>query len=608
MSTGFRIDHTDSYTQDLESGDDGNYSVDITYKENGAKNDYDSIDSKGSDIQLSHPVEDVEELDHTKHLTAQLQRIRADKYAHSFASGSEVTVFDRALLRLLETTFEVEELPIEESPIPVERLKALYLKEAYCFDSHKDLIQHLNENEETVRQLGFESISNIPSNTTFWRAERTIDKRDLTDPLSNAVKRAVFAVYRNGLPVPQRILDNFNLEQLPTSIDERRVSRSTEKQALRNWISLLIEETLEPLTFHRAENKSHHYAAFLGLFAHSALQNIGLQRGIDTADWLYPRGTIPAGSGVSIHINKLDISEINQQFNQVHNNFFAFTKSLGFLNNPVNIAYDGLAIEWSGVDTRWTISRPAKSENDVREEWHYGILAIIDNEQRFTLGVRHVNKKNKYAPKLDELLKNTTALIDVERLYADRGFHDGNIITVLRKHLGKRWVIHARNEHDIKELVRTTLADDIGFRRGVKGGGVKPKPNAFAYPFGGHQPPLFHYNKDTAHGVGSKFSHKPYLTDLTPNDTSGSGIHFTYNNRWSVETTANELVNNFYPYTASGESKIRLYHLNIAQLIHNWHVLINRCPSPKYGLRLDVAHQQTLTAIRDVAFGILNAE
>ena len=102
-------------------------------------------------------------------------------------------------------------------------------------------------------------------------------------------------------------------------------------------------------------------------------------------------------------------------------------------------------------------------------------------------------------------------------------------------------------------------------------------------------------------GINKHSTHAAYLTDRSLRDRSGAGVRFQYIQRWAIESTINQIVNNFMPHIKSKDYKQRLYGMHIAILFYNWHTMINRCLSPR-GLRLDVTHTQLLQAIRNVVF------
>ncbi|MFB6186382.1 MAG: hypothetical protein ABEI86_05880, partial [Halobacteriaceae archaeon] len=162
---------------------------------------------------------------------------------------------------------------------------------------------------------------------------------------------------------------------------ERFVSRGLKKEATRNWIRVLVEKTTQPLTLDR-EDPDLDIIQILGLYATSALTGGGLQKAAEVADWDHPWEERPHGSGIPKYIsNRLPrtqnftseyaVPSINSQFDQVHDAVCQVAANLGIFKEKQSLAVDPFRIEWSGEDTRPTITRPPKFENDVTQEWTY---------------------------------------------------------------------------------------------------------------------------------------------------------------------------------------------------------------------------------------------
>jgi len=103
-------------------------------------------------------------------------------------------------------------------------------------------------------------------------------------------------------------------------------------------------------------------------------------------------------------------------------------------------------------------------------------------------------------------------------------------------------------------------------------------------------------------GVGTRSNHEAYLTGRTPSELLADGVHSKYYQRWGVEENINQISNDFLLRIESAKPKLRLYGVNIAILLENWHTLINRAPSPELGLRLSTTHSELLEAIHKLAF------
>lgn len=604
------VRHTDAFTQDLRSNTtdgDGEYETWLAYKKAQQKQEYGAVEERGTEITLSHPVTDIHELTHTAHLAVQLAQANRDRIAITPDSARlDGIEFDTALLRVADRALAAEGISIVELPINPRYVNALFIKEARHLPSNEQLVNHLAASNRTARAIGFTTTDAIPNQSTFWRAATTLKEEGLHSALTDASTRAVYAVYRNGIDVPEAVKPYYQFGRLSPTLDEREISASMRRAAIRNWIDRFFETAVDSLTFNRAGNESYPLSAYVGLYAHSALQSVGLKNATASAGWLYDDAVIPDGSTALKHITNLSLDDIKAQFTAANYSLLQLCHDRGFFDDEPDLAFDTVGFPWQGGDTEWTVNRPAEKHSDVEQEWVFAVLSIMETDARFTLGVRPVKDKSTTTQALRELLGIATDHIDIGRVHADREFYDGDAVHALRAHVGNNWVIHAKKIGDVKELVETTRKGTIGFRENV-GTFAYPRPNAFAYPKEDQtgQATLATFTErrsDDAAGVGSPYTHKPYLTDLTPDDTSGHGLHFRYNDRWNIETFMRQFKHDFHPLTRSDDPRHRLYFANIAVLCHNIHTLINRAPAPDYGHRLSATHHEVLTALRDVAF------
>jgi hypothetical protein len=350
------------------------------------------------------------------------------------------------------------------------------------------------------------------------------------------------------------------------------------------------------------------------------------------------------------------VSSIDEQFDAVHTRTLALAKEFGFWSRSesLNIGADMFRIDWTGDSLEATIGRPPKADNDaVTEQWTYLVAGGIDTESRFVLGGRLVTTLDNYPTALDEILSNTFDTVDIDSIFIDSENVSGELIETARRFVGDDWVISAPDHTIIKGLRRLTPSNYIGFAQDVKWN-ADPKPNVVTYPYDSDDPDLIEIDpekvlteeiqfeddgekiavplatmdeEDTTVqgplvpddsipmlteafsdvaaqdgvGINKHKSHATYLTDRSLRNRSGAGVRYQYIQRWAIEPTINQIVNNFMPHIKSKDARQRLYGMHIAILFYNWHTMINRCLSPR-GLRLDVTHTQLLQAIRNVAF------
>lgn len=155
--------HTGGYVADLDpSGVTETSEVDITYRHNPPIGDYGIVAQRGQDVQLKHPVEEVEELYHEGHLCVQfgeMNRPSDDEGEEDHSEerfGEAVAKLDEAVLAVAERALRAEDVALDENPedetldeLPgkPQQVRALLLHDAWAMDSYLQLVEHLKETE-----------------------------------------------------------------------------------------------------------------------------------------------------------------------------------------------------------------------------------------------------------------------------------------------------------------------------------------------------------------------------------------------------------------------------------------------------------------------------
>lgn len=639
----------------------GEYSTRTNYRDNPEKNGYGSVAARGTGLELTHPVTDIETLHRTAHLAAQFHEHNRKQWEtqSSYPNNGSV-LYDLTILDVADAVLDEENLDPAALNILEPRFKALFLKAARHPSNNKTFYDHLKASPPVLSALGYDDTTDLPSYSTFQRVANDRLPNELDDlhrgreAFEAARTRAVYAAFRNGVLPPNSVREAYGFDARAPPFSERSVRWDDEQYALRNWIRFLATETLDPLTFARAEPQFD-ILHFLGLLATSALTGGGLQTAAKVSFWDHNRSNVPKGTGLPKYIsNRLpsaqrvlpqpdatnEIPTIETQFDAVHENTLTLAERLGFFTEPVSLGVDLYRIEWTGSDDAPTIDRPHKSENDVRTQWTYAVMGILDTEARFTLGTRWLKRKSEYPNAVKQMLPGEPEHFDVEAIYADSEMVPGDLITAFRAIAGPDWIVKAPNNAVMKSLKELTPVDYTGYVPGVPRN-CSPKPNAVAYPYGSTQPSPLQFTArelrkddpapttthqtsltdnpeaddplvptltetfdapETRDGIRDRSTHTAYLTDRTIPERSAAGIHFQYYQRWAIEEAINQISNDFMPVIESSNPKLRLYGINIAILLQNWHTLINRAASPELGLRLSPANQELLKAIQHVAF------
>lgn len=507
---------------------------------------------------------------------------------------SQAAAFDTAVVTVADRALAESGVDIDNVEIERRCVYALVLHDAWQFNSIPALIQHLSEVNSVADQLGFQS---IPHKNWFYKRMKQCEIAE--NAVTEAAKRAVFAVWRNGYVVPDEVMTTWGLEDTAVTADYS-VSQATRRRALKNWGRTLLSDAEAALTFNRAQNAQYSLTQFLGLCAHSALQNVGLTSSPNTAHWLYDSGTVPDGSGLLKHIQSLSVDEIESQFADVHRQVFQRYRRHGLFDASIDVAYDTVKIQsWTPFPSA-TIGQ-YKPGSDTVPKWTFVVSLSVTKESRVCFGVTLVTDKSQYDTAVTQLLNQTPEYVDIGYAIADKEFYRGSVIDTLRRRVDQRWFIKAQERKPILELAKAAEKGQSAFRRNVDATSATPCPNAVAVPNTSDETQALASFPDLV-ADGNTSYHTVYLTGLPEHRVTPELVDETYGNRWSIETAMRQFQHGMLPCCGSRKSPVRLYLANVAMLFFNWHALINRVPSPQYALPLDVTHHELLTAIRHVAF------
>lgn len=592
MVSGGKGIHADAYVNDLDSSKaDSTSEVDITYRHNPPVGDYGLVAQRGQDVKLEHPVEDVEELYHEAHLTVQFGEAHrsSDDKAGKELSGEQPTdsviKFDEKVLAAAKRVLDAEGVTLDELPGKPRRLLALLLHDAWAMDSYPQLVKHLNEAEATAQRLGF---SSVPDQSTFWRTHNNLREEGYRETVEAAATRAVHAVVRRGINAPESAIKAHGLD-FSVPLDEREIAGPTRRAAIRHWVRSLLDELLEPISFNRSENLRHAVEAIIAAVAQGAYAH-GLNSARPTASWYYETSEIPTAGHVSRLLRSVDTQEILRMFTEINRRFIRIASDHGFFDRDYNYALDTSWVVYDGK--RAGENGELKLIENPKEGtgWLIAALCVMDIDARFALGLDLVEDKSETTEQFRFLLRTAALEGGINRVHIDREFYDGDAVRMCRAVAGRNWVIRAKRMGEVAELLEETPEGESSFRRNIDFADVTPGPNLYVVPV-----PEAYRDED-----GN--TQMAFISDLDPDEIDIGDIFKTYSKRWSVETLFRQLKHDVGVETSSPYPEMRLFLLQIATLCYNIHTLLNRAPSPKYAMRLDVPYYEVLIAMVDVVY------
>lgn len=216
-------------------GGDGKYGVDFTHQLNTDQSENGSVTTRGQDISIEHPFEDVDELWLRRHLTVQFRRANQRSGEIEVPEDESVPqAFDESVIELVEPTFDDEDISTESLPVDGRHVKAILLYDAYDMDSWQSLVDHIDNVDGLLEMLGYDS---PPDQSTLWRANESLESEGCRSEITNAAKRAVDVIVCVGLPVPDDVLETHGYD-LPPVIDEDQLPSPVHRTAQIDWANL----------------------------------------------------------------------------------------------------------------------------------------------------------------------------------------------------------------------------------------------------------------------------------------------------------------------------------------------------------------------------------
>jgi hypothetical protein len=213
--------------------------------------------------------------------------------------------------------------------------------------------------------------------------------------------------------------------------------------------------------------------------------------------------------------------------------------------------------------------------------------------------------------------------LDIDHITFDKGYYSKEIFKTLRRHIGDDWLVCAKRQGEISKLINGAKAGYETDKRHLEVGQppLRPRPNAFAYPLSDEnlrdeepddQSSLAAFSSDIDQTTNEESRWEPfidedpsnqliaYVTDMDLTEENKRKLHVCYRNRRQIEPIIGQIREHHMAYTESMDPAVRYYFMAMAAMFYNFHRLINRHPSPEYGVALDVTAKEWLSAIRNV--------
>lgn len=564
-------------------------------------------------LHFEHPVNDVEELTHRKHINKFFRNTNLDSGVElgdnivNLPEEGLVTEFALEIIKTHGIAFEAEGVPFDTDEekwirsfsshnFSKQQILILVIYYAHSLPARHTLHGRLKREPEVREKLGFKSENEVPSSSTIGKYDRASKKtvvktngdfQSLHKIIKNVACRVVWAAVRNGITLPNTTVKHYEID-LTDKIDESKIPYETIRYAQAHSVHNIITRVAESLTFHR-KNPSYTPETIFGVLAQLALTGGGPTQAYKDVPWHCDT----AGSkDINSIIKRLDMEGVDKQFKDVHRRFFNIVKEEFFSNSNLTVAFDPTLASTLADNSDYTID----SGSGPEKYWVYPILSIVNQSARFALSVDLAPGRKLKDYNFEEELDSAQEMIDVDFVLLDAEFHSSDIVSTLIKNTESDWII-AINSGRLSKDERPEKTGTV----------IEPyhEDHWDTISLGGMDVNGVWYKieKSSNKKEGNDTKQLGYLTSLQPDEVEGKEVYATHNMRDGVETTIGQIKDSFMAQSQTSDEVIKLFYIETAVLFYNIYVLLNRWKSPNLGLRLNPTPRETLRAIRDVCLG-----
>ena len=394
------------------------------------------------------------------------------------------------------------------------------LKEIYGYD-YRGLDDYLNKVDITGQNRKILDLS--MSYSTILNKKDELKESDEMSKISDLAARIVYILYTEGENLPDEVVKEHGLENPPT-IDDPQIDPELRIEAVHDWAEIFVNEILSPLTFNRT-NESYDYERYIGLCAHSALQEISPSDAANTASYLYDFSNIPSGSSFIDNIStrvkrndekhlptdlseKLDSGDNNiadsssgndrldnhlpkelvNQFAECYQNFFELASNMGLIQGKKRIATDNTRnpTTMEGGKDSPVVAGSGSGRRSAKYgdyAWMYQFVFLAHGECPFVWNPSPIYNTSELPLRLAKQLNTLNELtdIDLDTLIVDREYYQADVVDVGREYLGDNWAIYAKEVGDVEDLLDKVQEGEV-HASNVDFASMDNPPHAFVYP------------------------------------------------------------------------------------------------------------------------------
>lgn len=449
---------------------------------------------------------------------------------------------------------------------------SLLLKEARNLPSDEKLEFYLRGREDVSQMAGFDSVDDVPRNSTFWRAYADTDSNDprLDDETMDALKTEARKLVNHakwagfGLPNgAEEYLFEFGKQDYIEIAEE--IAHD------------LLEKTLPHIAFGRDPTRTTYtLPSIVSFLAHLALEGAFPENGSDTFTHMniYESG----GTGVDNlyhYVRKRTAEDWFDRFLRANAELLEETRSMGHFENAIEVGLDTTGVPWFG-DTSNNFVDGTKPSRNYAHSFHFTTIGVVGDEASLSLTAHHLKNRTDQDRILRVILQRVKGLhyfsddqldVDIEHAYLDKGFYGGIHVTALRE-TDTEFLIKSRKVNAVKKVIDGLEEWDVdwGLLEDYKIGDLKQGTNIFICP-SEKRAPRYDENADEEDKKYDRWV--AFVTDIDPVTADRGTLARRFRNRWGAETQYRQFKHKFYAPTKSPRGRVRAFHFNLAQLFYN---------------------------------------
>jgi hypothetical protein len=544
------------------------------------------------DVVISHPGSGRRELELQKPLLVAMAR--QNKFvcdsAESVNDRDAGAVFDEALCDVTELA--LQSVSFGESQVPLHKLRALVIRVARNLGSFAALTDHIARySAEEIERFGLQSAY---GESTYTKAAKELKDAGQLELVREAAFVAVYALFRNGVPIPASVKDRYALAK-DVGPAASNFSDGARKLALYNLVEDLLGIVVEQLDLQRNVNQSCDLRSLLGVFAYTAHHGESIESYEQTASHSHNLDSAFSGPSIRGHTENMKLRRVEEMFDEINQALLEYILESGVVSKPVMISYDLTDIQSLGI--------AEYDETFLTEDgrWRFASLTFTDSDLEFSFGLRLLKSEAQRARVLKTFLRNLTSMVDVKLFMADRGFDGKEDIEACQAYIPGRWVIcaqddsHPYSQNSDYEQLRTAL--DPGGTAVIPRAGYDNlnQPVKIIGHSGADK------DADTPNPIRAFYTRITLPTDEEDREELITTINFRYNQRGKIEPMFRMAKNRFDVSTDTDDPVRKAFYFHISVLFYNLYKIVNTVPSPKHGLELDITQNELLEVIENLA-------